>query len=1138
MNSFLRLRNVAYKTITVAIAFAFFTSFSQAQITSVADGDFNSTSTWDCACIPGLGDDVIVEHTVESNSNNTVQSITVTADDTLLVNSGLNKTTGSLTIEANGYLANTTLLDVGGDYTNAGEHFLGFKTVLSGADIEIDGLGVLSGAKDFELSGGIKNVVTGGGLNKLSGRIYLTNGAELRNSGTVSTRQMDGTSGAEVINETNGFLNLLGTFNTANGMTLEANSFNNTVAFAREGMVNQNLVNPINGRFFNLVIEGDNENTIKRLTGDIEVLGDLTIDTITFDAGDPVAYNILLKGDWNNNAGHFEPRNRTVTLNGSNQTIADHDTTKFNNLVINATSTTTFEAPLEIEGNLNIEGSLNADSNINPALLLHRKLTSSGSLDMAEGTTYFTGTTLQLISGSLDFYDALITNSAGVEISSGNTQIENLLYVFQGNLETNGNLTLLSDANGTASVGPLLAGSISGDVTVQRYHSLPVNGWVHLCSPVSGQTIADWDDDLLTTGFTGSDYPAYFFNNIRLYDETQPGFEDNGLINVSNVTDPIVDGQGYQFYLAAGVMNVSVTGPLLTGSTNLPVSYTDSGSPQDDGWNLVANPYASTVDWNSGAWTKTNVNDAIYVWDATIGQYTSYINGVGSNGGSRYVPSSQSFWVQTNAASPNLVINEPAKSTVDGDFKDGGDDDVPVFRMKITGNGYQDETVMRVHQDATWNFDSQFDAYKLSGADGAPNISTTAADGFDLSINTIPEFNGEHTIPVKMLVGEAGSYSVEMIDPENLGDGICAVLEDQFTGEQYPLANGETHSFELSDTTETARFTLKLNRVASLESIAVTCGGNSDGALNLTSSGESVNYSLFNDMDQLIETGSGADVSFEGLSGGIYYVDVQDENSQCGTQSFTAEVMEPAPLEIDYSITDPVCENDVNGELSVEVLGGSQPYSFAVNGDANASLSGLAPGEYTITVEDANGCSLDADIELTAEVSVTADFNAPPEVPLENGEAQVTFDNYSINGESYFWEFGDGETSTEENPVHSYTEAGNYEVMLTATQGPCDNTSSQWVAVSSVSGWQEQSNLGNYNLYGTPGGIIFEFDLDQSTDITYSLFDITGKLIDSKEVNNIQVGRETFPSPGSSGIYLVEIRADNQIMTVQRVAVK
>ena len=45
---------------------------------------------------------------------------------------------------------------------------------------------------------------------------------------------------------------------------------------------------------------------------------------------------------------------------------------------------------------------------------------------------------------------------------------------------------------------------------------------------------------------------------------------------------------------------------------------------------------------------------------------------------------------------------------------------------------------------------------------------------------------------------------------------------------------------------------------------------------------------------------------------------------------------------------------------------------------------------------------------------------------------QVTFTNYSLNAETYLWNFGDGNTSTVKNPVHTFTRFGSYRVELTA----------------------------------------------------------------------------------------------------------
>jgi PKD repeat protein len=56
-----------------------------------------------------------------------------------------------------------------------------------------------------------------------------------------------------------------------------------------------------------------------------------------------------------------------------------------------------------------------------------------------------------------------------------------------------------------------------------------------------------------------------------------------------------------------------------------------------------------------------------------------------------------------------------------------------------------------------------------------------------------------------------------------------------------------------------------------------------------------------------------------------------------------------------------------------------------------------------------------------------------------NAPASVTFANSSQNATSYLWDFGDGTTSTDANPIHNYTNLGVYTVVLTADAGVCGN---------------------------------------------------------------------------------------------------
>lgn len=91
------------------------------------------------------------------------------------------------------------------------------------------------------------------------------------------------------------------------------------------------------------------------------------------------------------------------------------------------------------------------------------------------------------------------------------------------------------------------------------------------------------------------------------------------------------------------------------------------------------------------------------------------------------------------------------------------------------------------------------------------------------------------------------------------------------------------------------------------------------------------------------------------------------------------------------------------------------------------------PGTYTITLIAANGERVH---QVQEEISVfalpTADFDYMSNNDFK-APSSITFQNKSLNSETYLWDFGDGETSTETNPVHTYDQPGTYTVQLTAT---------------------------------------------------------------------------------------------------------
>jgi hypothetical protein len=92
------------------------------------------------------------------------------------------------------------------------------------------------------------------------------------------------------------------------------------------------------------------------------------------------------------------------------------------------------------------------------------------------------------------------------------------------------------------------------------------------------------------------------------------------------------------------------------------------------------------------------------------------------------------------------------------------------------------------------------------------------------------------------------------------------------------------------------------------------------------------------------------------LPAGNYIISVTDGMNCSNTDSFT--VTEPSPLIVTVSTTDETAEGANDGTASAFASGGTATYTYLwSNGQTTADITGLAPGTYTVTATDMNGCT-------------------------------------------------------------------------------------------------------------------------------------------------------------------------------------
>lgn len=198
---------------------------------------------------------------------------------------------------------------------------------------------------------------------------------------------------------------------------------------------------------------------------------------------------------------------------------------------------------------------------------------------------------------------------------------------------------------------------------------------------------------------------------------------------------------------------------------------------------------------------------------------------------------------------------------------------------------------------------------------------------------------------------------------------------------------------------------------------------------------------VFNDGNG--STSTDANPTFTFPSNGVYMVVLTATNG-CGTVTYSANVSIGIAPTAAFTISETsgcapfVVEfgdqsEGVPTSWSWEFPGGNPATSTEQNPTVTYDSSGIY--SVTLTVTNAYGESETSQTDvINVGIAPTSAFY------FTTNELETTFFNISENGTTYTWDFGDGSTSTEFSPVHSYADTGTYIVLLTAANN-CGSTS-------------------------------------------------------------------------------------------------
>lgn len=219
--------------------------------------------------------------------------------------------------------------------------------------------------------------------------------------------------------------------------------------------------------------------------------------------------------------------------------------------------------------------------------------------------------------------------------------------------------------------------------------------------------------------------------------------------------------------------------------------------------------------------------------------------------------------------------------------------------------------------------------------------------------------------------------------------------------------------------------------VADLTVTQISCNGSNDGAIDMEIVGGQPPYTIDWAGPNLFTSN---DEDLTGLEPGLYNVLIVDAND-CFFET-AAEITEPDPLDTELITVDPTCAGAANGAITLNVSGGTPPYTINWdNGQVGPSLSGLPAGSYTATITDDAGCVTVMPAALLEDPNpIAIDLSSTP--TLCNGDNNATIDAEVGGGVPPFtlnWSGPDGFTSTDEDLTN--LAPGTYTLEVTDNDG-------------------------------------------------------------------------------------------------------
>ena len=351
-------------------------------------------------------------------------------------------------------------------------------------------------------------------------------------------------------------------------------------------------------------------------------------------------------------------------------------------------------------------------------------------------------------------------------------------------------VTFPANANGYSKVKYTTYSTPSAGITPTFQTYVPNDGDKMICSPT--------DNGFTTVSATNTSGGSITMNTGNLY-----YFNASTASWATSPSSPTLTTPGKGFFgwvgsatnttgqfLASSPAIISVTGdPNESFTYSLGYTTTVATGASGSGWNLLANPFPATLNWQGMSSLLTDVNNAIYIWDPSNDTYDYWVNGVSAPSGSLagssisngLVAPMQSFWIQATSSLATIgqitsEDNTSMKNTTSV-YKTAPDNLILVLQNSVDSSMY-DVSWIKNMTNTSIEFEGDEDAWKYKNPN-KPSIYTTDSLDEGMAINSVDLANhhyipftietylgGTYTLNLEKVVVNPNAYQVYLLDTE------------------------------------------------------------------------------------------------------------------------------------------------------------------------------------------------------------------------------------------------------------------------------------------------------------------------------------------------------------------------------------